>query len=167
MKFYQKDLFDSGEFEHPLNYKLNLGAFTDGILPEELTVVEVSGKIVNRAGVVTLNVILECAMNTQCDRCLAPTTPTFDISIFHTIVPKLDGEDTLSDEYIEIDGDVFDIDELLSSELILGMPTVFTCGDDCKGLCPQCGINLNDNSCNCMNKRIDPRLEKLKGLLDG
>ncbi|QQE80757.1 DUF177 domain-containing protein [Alicyclobacillus sp. SO9] len=41
------------------------------------------------------------------------------------------------------------------------------CTSDCKGLCPECGTNLNEHTCNCTVETIDPRLEVLKGLLSG
>jgi uncharacterized protein len=40
------------------------------------------------------------------------------------------------------------------------------CRDDCKGLCPQCGTNLNRETCTCSPKWEDPRLAALRGLLD-
>ncbi|MDR1884920.1 MAG: DUF177 domain-containing protein [Synergistaceae bacterium] len=38
------------------------------------------------------------------------------------------------------------------------------CSDDCKGLCPFCGANLNDSGCCCREENTDPRLEVLRGL---
>ncbi|MBQ3561654.1 MAG: DUF177 domain-containing protein, partial [Oscillospiraceae bacterium] len=48
----------------------------------------------------------------------------------------------------------------------LEVPFQLLCREDCKGLCPVCGSDLNEKTCNCNQKQIDPRLEKLKMLLD-
>ncbi len=166
MQFNQKDLFDSGEFEYPLNYKLDVDASHDRNSPVGLVAVQVGGVLKSKAGVVTLDYTLSCDMNTQCGRCLDNITPTFTVSGFHTIVEKLDAQDTLSDEYIETLGEGLDLNELFYSEVLLGMPAVFICRDECKGLCPRCGVNKNDASCSCASGEVDPRLEKLRGLLE-
>ena len=52
--------------------------------------------------------------------------------------------------------------------LYLGSAIVFPplCKPDCKGLCPQCGKNLNEGKCGCSARQVDPRLEILKKLID-
>ncbi|MGB9809870.1 MAG: YceD family protein, partial [Caldanaerobacter sp.] len=49
--------------------------------------------------------------------------------------------------------------------VILSLPMKFLCKEDCKGLCPICGTNLNYGSCSCKREDIDPRLEVLSKLL--
>ena len=46
-------------------------------------------------------------------------------------------------------GDEVDISEDIRSELLLELPMFVLCSDDCAGLCPDCGCNLNDSSCRC------------------
>ncbi len=49
-------------------------------------------------------------------------------------------------------GETFlDISEDLRQEIILGYPITYLCREDCKGICPKCGINLNHSSCKCSN----------------
>ena len=60
---------------------------------------------------------------------------------------------------------VFGMDEILSSLFILDMETKFLCREDCKGLCPTCGKNLNLGPCGC-RKSLDPRFAVLEQLLD-
>ena len=78
--------------------------------------------------------------------------------------------DHLEDE--ESDGDIFlldgtqlDLDEVVSTVLLLEMDTKNLCSDDCKGLCAGCGVNLNEESCRC-KPEVDPRLAALAQLLD-
>ena len=59
-----------------------------------------------------------------------------------------------------------DLDELIRTDILLELPTKFLCKEDCKGLCPTCGKNLNEGACNCQTHQIDPRLEVLKQLID-
>lgn len=66
---------------------------------------------------------------------------------------------------VPADGKI-DFAPLVREYLLLEVPINPICRPDCKGLCPQCGINRNRESCDCVHEAIDPRLEKLKTLLD-
>ena len=68
-------------------------------------------------------------------------------------------------ELFFLDGNEIDLDEILSTLFILDMDTKFLCREDCKGLCPRCGKNLNLGPCGC-GKEIDPRFAVLEQLLD-
>ncbi|MEG1536779.1 MAG: DUF177 domain-containing protein [Clostridiales bacterium] len=63
-------------------------------------------------------------------------------------------------------GDTIDLTPALLEEIYLELPMQPLCREDCRGLCPICGINLNSNSCSCGRDDIDPRWEKLKYLVD-
>ena len=69
------------------------------------------------------------------------------------------------DDIIALDSDKVDIDSIVVPELILDMDMAVLCGEDCKGLCPTCGKNLNEGDCGCRQKAVDPRLEALKNFL--
>ena len=64
-----------------------------------------------------------------------------------------------------MEGDWLNLDDLLETEFILDMPTKFLCREDCKGVCPKCGKNLNDGECDC-RPDVDPRFAALAQLLD-
>ena len=68
-------------------------------------------------------------------------------------------------ELFLLQGDEIDLDEILSTCFILDMDSKFLCKEDCKGLCPDCGKNLNLGPCEC-RKKIDPRFAVLEQLLD-
>ncbi len=61
------------------------------------------------------------------------------------------------------DGETLDLEPLLREQFVLAIPYSPLCREDCKGLCPQCGIDRNTGTCAC-EKPIDPRLAALKGL---
>jgi len=61
------------------------------------------------------------------------------------------------------DGEVIDLDAIIQHQIILAIPFYPLCREDCKGLCPHCGINKNQETCQCSDKEfIDPRLSGLK-----
>jgi uncharacterized protein len=61
-------------------------------------------------------------------------------------------------------GDEIDLGQLMREQFYLSLPMKPLCSPDCKGLCPQCGINRNRETCTCDTKWIDPRFEALKRL---
>ena len=61
-------------------------------------------------------------------------------------------------------GDVVDISSIVREELLLALPEYSVCRPDCRGLCPRCGIDLNQSTCECGSAEPDPRWEKLRKL---
>ncbi len=59
---------------------------------------------------------------------------------------------------------VVDVDGLAREALVLALPPQVVCSDECKGLCPQCGKDLNKGACDCHEEEIDERWSKLKDL---
>jgi uncharacterized protein len=74
--------------------------------------------------------------------------------------PEVAAEDL---DLFPFDGDKIDLEPLFREQFILAIPFAPLCKEDCKGLCSQCGIDLNTGTCAC-EKPIDPRLAALKGL---
>ncbi len=94
---------------------------------------------------------LECTLVLQCSRCLK----YFDYMI------EVEISDELNIEDIE-DLHNINIFPHLVSDIILEIPIKPLHDENCKGLCPICGQNLNEGDCDCEVENIDPRLEKLK-----
>ena len=63
------------------------------------------------------------------------------------------------------DGKVIDLNPIFREQLLLALPMYAVCDEACKGLCPECGSNLNKTQCDCAPKWEDPRLASLKSLL--
>jgi uncharacterized protein len=57
-----------------------------------------------------------------------------------------------------------DISQEIRDTVILGLPSKILCRQDCRGICPQCGVNLNEAECDCKQQTVDPRWEALKKL---
>jgi uncharacterized protein len=103
------------------------------------------------------------AVRSQCRRCLAPVEVTVAAP-----VEALFTDDELADDpsarVIERQATVLDLSDTVREELILSVPEYVLCRDDCRGLCPGCGQDLNVGSCSCQPSG-DPRwgpLERLR-----
>ena len=120
------------------------------------------GRVYNEAGVLHLEGELTAEMTCVCDRCGAEFDSTKVTPLDAVIVGE---ENEEYPEYFVLDGQELDLDDVLSTCLILDMETKFLCREDCKGLCPSCGKNLNLGPCGC-RKQVDPRFAVLEQLLD-
>ncbi len=97
-----------------------------------------------------------------CDRCLEDAH--IEIDDYFRIIEEPLKEDSWDISFvIEENGELFlDLGGLLWERFILNIPQKVLCFEDCKGLCPVCGVNLNIASCNCRSLVEDPRLAILK-----
>lgn len=125
--------------------------------------VRVTGAIVNRAGVVMLEARAQFLFEGTCDRCLMEFTRPYDIPVEHILVTALENEDS---DFVLLQDYQLPLDELVRDDILLELPYKNLCREDCRGLCPQCGKNLNDGLCGCTTKTEDPRLAVLKQLLN-
>ncbi|MDT7779339.1 MAG: hypothetical protein QOC99_1851 [Acidobacteriota bacterium] len=107
-----------------------------------------------------------------CDRCLAPErTPLaveFDVSFIPREVEAVKAENVeLQAEDLKLDayeGDAVDLDGLVREQIMLALPSRRLCREDCKGLCPTCGADLNAGRCSCEQAEVDPRWSALAAL---
>ena len=123
-----------------------------GIKGYAFSPVIVNGTVRNRAGVVTLEYTAKSTFVTQCDRCLKELEREFSCSFEHILVRYLaNGE---NDDYIVCAQDRLDMDDVALNDVLLEMPTKTLCSEDCKGLCPVCGADLNTADCGCAGKAV-------------
>lgn len=149
----------------PLAYTANLRKVSGGVLLE---------------GKFTAHV------ETPCKRCLTDAKLDLPVSFTLNLVPEslARGEDVLDEEELEekdraqgesggsfamddadeevFDGKVIDLDPILREQMLLALPMNAVCREDCQGLCPRCGQNLNEKQCGCDTRFEDPRLAVLK-----
>ncbi len=126
------------------------------------TPVKLTGEIRNTAGVVTISAVISFSIDIVCDRCAEDAKLSFEVLMEHGLVSELNDEE--NDDYILVENMKLDIAELTLEDIYLALPAKLLCKEDCKGVCPQCGANLNEGPCSC-KKEIDPRLEALLDLL--
>lgn len=148
----------------PFDYELDLtGLEWNGEKPVAAPV-HVEGEVRNKAGALFLTAQMTAALSLVCDRCLQPFSKVKTVD-YETLV-STQVEDKESDEIVPLGPEQqLELDELLTQIFILSLDTKNLCSEDCKGICPGCGANLNHESCRC-KKEIDPRLAKLAELLE-
>ncbi len=101
-----------------------------------------------------------------CDRCLTEVPTEIPFSIERRLDMKLTDEQRINDldESSYLTGMDLDVDQLVYLELLMNWPSKTLCREDCKGLCSQCGINLNTGKCDCDLKPKDPRMAAISDI---
>jgi len=115
---------------------------------------------------------VKCDLHGKCGRCLEDCVS--DVNIYIEIIfqrgenvnvaPPDQGESDLVLLSSE-EGYCYDIFPRVQESIMLSIPMTILCGEDCKGLCPICGVNLNVEECGCKTAEIDPRWAPLKRLM--
>lgn len=123
------------------------------------------GEIYNNGQSLTLVANVQGKMLTECARCLKETEVDIDFDIDELLSRAEDGADPDSD-MILFDGHEVELDDIVAERILMNISGRYLCSEDCLGLCPTCGKNLNDGECDCDNEYIDPRWQALKDILD-
>jgi len=128
----------------------------------EVMKLSLDGNITCTGGVLVLKADAKAQIKTSCARCLKEIELPLCFDFSETLV--LSGQDTSADadSVIFFEGKEIDVGEIAINNLLLSVSTKYLCKDDCKGLCPKCGKDLNEGDCGCDFVEIDPRWEKLK-----
>ena len=112
---------------------------------------------------------LSTQMEQSCSRCLEPARCEID-KTFDLFFRESD-EDLIDEDDIELTeedtrtaffaGTQLAIGDVLREQILLALPMKALCRVDCKGLCPVCGANRNQNTCTCSGEKFSPHMEKL------
>lgn len=150
---------DPFNFNHTAHLAKGFNLAGDGTVP-----FEVSGKVVKEGDLYICEITAKTLLMATCELCLgeAPTPVAFSLKETYA----KGGSQTDDVDIYPINDGVIDLTEALMAGLYLHLPTQFICGEDCQGLCKDCGINLNQGTCNCHNneKEVDPRFAALKNM---
>ena len=148
-----------------------------GSLDERVSLVEpatVNGGVRLAGADVFVNGHIETRAQVECDRCLKnvelPVSADFVLQYITGSEYESSGTAELTEEAMSVavfDGEVLDVDEIVKEQILLAVPTRMLCQPDCKGLCPDCGINKNTGDCACGTDEVDPRWAALKNLTGG
>jgi len=106
-----------------------------------------------------------------CDRCLRPAAAPLEVEFETAFIPaeyeagKTENVELLADELglAAYEGDSVNLDELVREQLLLALPARVLCREECRGLCPDCGADLNEGECGCDRAETDPRWAALAG----
>jgi uncharacterized protein len=109
-----------------------------------------------------------------CSRCLEPfawpVDAAFDLRYQPSTLNTGEGEREIVEDDLTTafyDDDVIDLEQLMGEQFYLSLPMKPLCRQDCRGLCPSCGMNLNHSTCSCSREWEDPRLAALRALKKG
>jgi uncharacterized protein len=163
------------------NLEGSKGDFAHVYQPEELNPVDervsltapaaVNGKVRLSGNQVFVSGHVEARAQVECDRCLKPVELPVNADFTLEYISDSDYETARAVELTEaemsvsvFDGEAIDVDEIVKEQILLAVPTRMLCREDCKGICPECGIDRNTGECNCVTNDIDPRWAALKDL---
>ena len=138
---------------------------------KQVAPVEVTAAAELLEGQIRIEGQLETKIEMACARCLEPVIEDVNRSfdLFYAPLPKGDKpkEDRLKDDDTDIgffEGDGLFLADVLREQVLLALPLKVICQSDCRGLCPNCGANLNHEECRCETHATDPRLAPLARL---
>lgn len=137
-----------------------------------ITPYELKIKILKKGEIISLSGKVLCKVELQCSRCLSLFVQEIDSILDIELRPL---KEIKEEGYFELQKDdldvgfykegVIDLEDIVSEQLFLNIPMKPLCFSECKGLCPQCGMDLNKNRCSCSLKGIDERLKILAKLI--
>jgi uncharacterized protein len=121
------------------------------------------------------SIFANCAVDTEieltCSRCLGKFTQPLKIKFTEEFMPTIDiqtGADMPPPEeagaFTIDERHILDLTEAIRQYAVMATPMIAVCKNNCAGLCPKCGKNLNEGKCNCPDDDIDPRWAKLAEL---
>lgn len=114
---------------------------------------------------------IKATVSAPCDRCLNDVTTPVEIPFDLFYAPGDPGAGQTGEyelrerdlDFAVYENDQIDLDELILEQLELSLPRRVLCREDCRGLCPQCGADLNVEQCDC-KAQVDPRWQVLADL---
>lgn len=120
-------------------------------------------------GLVEVEGELKIQLNLLCSRCLTAYTQELTVPFDELFTNSKSYADERNDDDEEIHivtEPAVDLAPYIEENIQLAVPFVPLCKEDCKGLCPVCGNNRNQQECGCKQERIDPRLAGLKDFFE-
>jgi uncharacterized protein len=133
--------------------------------------VTVNGQVRVAGNEVFVNGHVETRAQVDCDRCLKPVELPVNTDFALEYISGVDYESSAAAELTEadmslsvFDDEAIDVDEIVKEQILLAVPSRMLCREDCKGICPECGIDKNTGECACVTDNTDPRWAVLKSL---
>lgn len=164
MKVQILDIVSGKDRNKKIEYKFEMPQFEfEGDMIKPVSSCSVVGRISADSDILILTAEIKVDLEMICSRCLDTFIYPIDIDIEERFTTNSKSED---EEAVVVLDDVLDITEVVETSMISTLPIKRVCKDDCKGLCQECGCNLNFNTCSCNKEDVDIRFEALKGFFD-
>ena len=126
---------------------------------------KVEGRVYNNGQSLTLEAEVSGRMITECARCLDEVEADVEFSVHELLSQREEGAEE-DEDIILFDGYEIELDDIIADHFLMNISGRYLCSDDCKGLCPACGENLNHGECDCDNEYIDPRWQALADIMN-
>ena len=123
---------------------------------------KIDGKIVNQAGSFFLTAAVNLGFETLCARCGKPVHEDFSFELNEKLIKE--GSNSTDEDAVVFSGDEIDVVDLAVNGFLMEAPGRFLCKEDCEGLCPVCGKDLNEGACSCDDDKVDPRFAILDNI---
>ena len=123
--------------------------------------VTIEGSVQNIGSTLEISATVKGTYKTQCSRCGSIVTKELGATLFESVGSDFSDVD---EECLSLCGNVLDIEGSVRASVFSDIPLKFLCSENCKGLCPKCGINLNEEKCNCDTTVYDPRFAIFRNL---
>lgn len=149
----------------PFSVSVDLSDLRYGVSYPVSEPVLAQGTVRNTAGVLMMEGEVSTTIHGICDRCASSFDREVHFPIEVVLVTELANEENEDEWVFPLEGDSADLDDIVRTVFVLNLDSKLLCKEDCKGLCPKCGKNLNEGPCNCQ-KELDPRFAALKQLLE-
>lgn len=158
--------FDLEEQRLPLVFPFAVSGYTRPV--------RAFGKVTNTGKYLLVQGQISTTLAVSCDRCLEPFEYPLELEFEAEFRKQIQTEREDSDQdkldeddgFYSYQGTIIDLVKTVEDELAVGAPVKMLCHQECKGLCPTCGKNLNEGQCDCVHDEVDPRFEALRSLLE-
>lgn len=130
--------------------------------------VAVEGKLTTISGRINMKAKAVVKYQTECARCLETILGNCSVMLDEEfiVVNQKGSEEVVDKEIYTCDGDWLTVDKAVVDAISVALPFAQICNQDCKGFCPECGINLNRQKCDCEEIEVNPGMAKLKMFFD-
>lgn len=132
-------------------------------LPKEYVIleysvpVEINGTISNENDVFLLTAYVKANLQSCCDKCLVPVPLAFDL-----IFSERFADSSVEDDISPLLDFRIDTKEVALAAILSNFPMKLLCNESCRGICPICSINRNEENCNCEKGYINPQFAALQ-----
>ena len=168
-------LLDVGQMREP-EARLER-TFAPGVLPTDPAICRITAPVALKVAVrkdrMQFRLVgqVRTTIELGCSRCLEgfemPVAEAFDVLYLPHTPAGMADERTVEDDDLATafyEDNVIDLGQLMQEQCYLAVPMKPLCKEDCRGLCPDCGTNLNTATCQCQRTWVDPRLAVLDQL---
>ena len=145
------------------------------LFPEGFTAQVISQWLEESLLLVSISISAE--LTAQCARCLKPVNLEISEKLLYLYYSRGSESESESEsdsleefgDYMPVELDYFarvlDVMPQIQESIYTLLPTKVLCSESCKGLCPNCGADLNEGNCECVKEDVDPRLESLRNFI--